>query len=485
MNPDYAEAHDNLGAALSKKGRLDDAIAEYHRALELKPDYAEAHANLGVALYRKGRLDDAIDEFREALELNPDYANAHNSLGSVLEAKGQLDDAIVEYNDAIKLNPTLLFPHINLSIALRQKGNFFESLEAIKLAHQLGAGNPRWPYPTKQWVEEAEQLVRLDEEFTRLLNASEQPADAAEQVALAEFALVHKHRPVIAAGWFREALAADLALVNAHRYNAACAAALAAAATNAEELRDDEREAWRNQAREWLTAELEAIRKLAENPEAKAQLFQALSHWLKDPDLAGIRDSDRLKELPEAEREAFNALWRDVKLVRDAEPLAAAERRLQSAPDDAVANNDLALNLATCPEAKLRDPQRAVKLAKRAVELAPQEGGHWNTMGVAHYRAGDWHAAIESLKKSDQLLAGQHFSANAFFLAMAFCQLDSKDDARKWFEQAVTWMEKNQPQNEELQRFRAEAVELLGTRESTRPQPSADGEADGDSRTPE
>jgi hypothetical protein len=49
-----------------------------------------------------------------------------------------------------------------------------------------------------------------------------------------------------------------------------------------------------------------------------------------------------------------------------------------------------------------------------------------------------------------------------FFLAMAKWRLNEKDEARKWFRKAVGWMEKNQPKNEELRRFRVEAGALLG-----------------------
>ena len=49
-----------------------------------------------------------------------------------------------------------------------------------------------------------------------------------------------------------------------------------------------------------------------------------------------------------------------------------------------------------------------------------------------------------------------------FFLAMAHWQLSDKEQARKWYDQAVEWMEKNKPEDEELLRFRAEAAALLG-----------------------
>ena len=48
--PSFAEAHNNLGNALSAQGKLDKAVACYRRALDLKPDYVEAYNNFGYAL---------------------------------------------------------------------------------------------------------------------------------------------------------------------------------------------------------------------------------------------------------------------------------------------------------------------------------------------------------------------------------------------------------------------------------------------------
>lgn len=61
---------------------------EFREAIRLKPDYANAHYNLGFALSDKGELDGAIAEFREALRLNPDYEAAHYQLGAALFIKG-------------------------------------------------------------------------------------------------------------------------------------------------------------------------------------------------------------------------------------------------------------------------------------------------------------------------------------------------------------------------------------------------------------
>ena len=50
MQPDYAEAHVNLGIALEELGILEEAEANFRQALDLKPDLAVAHDNLGVTL---------------------------------------------------------------------------------------------------------------------------------------------------------------------------------------------------------------------------------------------------------------------------------------------------------------------------------------------------------------------------------------------------------------------------------------------------
>jgi tetratricopeptide (TPR) repeat protein len=127
--------------------------------------------------------------------------------------------------------------------------------------------------------------------------------------------------------------------------------------------------------------------------------------------------------------------------------------------------NNLAWPLATSADPSFRNTGWALDLAKKAVALRPRDTYAWNTLGVAHYCAGDWHAAIDALAKSEELAPGRSFGFNAFFLAMAHWQLGEKDEARNWYDQAVQWMEKNKQQYDELKRFREEAAELLGVKE--------------------
>jgi tetratricopeptide (TPR) repeat protein len=138
---------------------------------------------------------------------------------------------------------------------------------------------------------------------------------------------------------------------------------------------------------------------------------------------------------------------------------------LEASRHEPDAYNRAAWALATRPEFKSRHPARAVAFAKKAVELAPDNGSFVNTLGTAYYRAGDWKTALDTLKLAEALGGGKSFGCNAFFIAMTQEKLGAKDEARKWYTAALAWMENRAPQHAELLRFRAEAAALLGLSE--------------------
>jgi tetratricopeptide (TPR) repeat protein len=160
---------------------------------------------------------------------------------------------------------------------------------------------------------------------------------------------------------------------------------------------------------------------------------------------------------------AFRMLGQPDKAVADYSRAIDLESSGQIAP----VVNELAWLLATCHDAKLRNPTRAVELARKAVKLAPKVGGYWNTLGVAHYRAGEEKAAMAALEKALEL-GNSGDAIDWLFLAMAHQKLGQRDEARKWYDQAIQWMEKNRealkkdrPRREEISRFQAEAEDVL------------------------
>jgi tetratricopeptide (TPR) repeat protein len=124
---------------------------------------------------------------------------------------------------------------------------------------------------------------------------------------------------VYAAAFVAEPELADDRIVR-HRSNAACSAALAAAGQgeDAAKLDDKERTRLRQQALDWLRADLALLTKQirSSNPGEIQKVWMVLDHWQRDTDLAGIRDKAALDKLSAEEQKAFAQFWVDVWALR-------------------------------------------------------------------------------------------------------------------------------------------------------------------------
>jgi Flp pilus assembly protein TadD len=74
-NPNFPEAHNNLGLVLMQAGDPHTAQAEFVEAVRLKEDYAEAHYNLALALQLEGKEAESHTEFEKAYAINPELRN--------------------------------------------------------------------------------------------------------------------------------------------------------------------------------------------------------------------------------------------------------------------------------------------------------------------------------------------------------------------------------------------------------------------------
>jgi tetratricopeptide (TPR) repeat protein len=316
LKKDSPEVHYNLGNALAKQGRLDQAVAAFREAIRLKKGYPEAHTNLGLARARQGRLEEAVAAYQEAIRLKKDEPLAHYNLGVALERQGRLEEAVVAYREAIRLKKDFPLAHCKLGVLLQQQGQFAEALAALNRGHELGSRNPRWPYPSAQWVRQCERWLQLDARLPALLRGESRPASDAERIEFAR--LCHlKRLDRTAARFFEEALTRSPALAQdprkGTRYRAACAAALAGCGQGEEAAKLDEKERarWRKQALTWLEADLALWTKQVQDgaPQDRKTVAVALRDWQRNRDLAGIRDAALLAKLPPGEREACTRLW--------------------------------------------------------------------------------------------------------------------------------------------------------------------------------
>ncbi len=330
--PDYTTARTNLGLTLLGQGKVDEAIAEFRELIRHRPDLAQAHHNLGFALYRQGKVEEAVAEFREAIRLRPGYAGTHNNLGGALSVQGKIDEAITAYREAIRLRPDIAASHHNLGNALRSRGESAEAVAELRKALDLARRtNPQLARQIERALTATEQRASLARRLPDVLAGKASPADANETLFFAQLCY-QKKLYVASARFWVEAFQAQPKLIDdmqaQHRYNAACAAALAGCGQGKDDPPPDEaaRARWHRQAIDWLKSDLAAWTKILDTgpPQARPVIAQTLDHWKADADLAGLRDPAAVGKLAEAEQKACRALWAEVdallKKARDARP---------------------------------------------------------------------------------------------------------------------------------------------------------------------
>jgi Tfp pilus assembly protein PilF len=113
-------------------GDYDQAVILYKRSLEIFPS-AEAHTFLGWTYHFQGKIEDAIAECKKAIEVDPEFGNPYNDIGSYLIQMRRYDEAIPWLEQAIlapRYEPRH-FPHFNLGRAYLAKGMLSRARECF------------------------------------------------------------------------------------------------------------------------------------------------------------------------------------------------------------------------------------------------------------------------------------------------------------------------------------------------------------------
>jgi tetratricopeptide (TPR) repeat protein len=167
-----------LGEALMQQGKFDDAIGQFTKVLELNPENSGARLQIGVLRGRQGKYDEAVADFSEILRRNPDDLAAHNNLGNVLTLQGKHDEAVKHFEKAVQLSPEHASAHNNLALAYKKLGRIADAIaeyrEAIRLNPEQteALNNLAWtlatdPNPQFRNGAEAVQLATRVCELTR------------------------------------------------------------------------------------------------------------------------------------------------------------------------------------------------------------------------------------------------------------------------------------------------------------------------------
>jgi tetratricopeptide (TPR) repeat protein len=409
--PAMAVDHYLRGQAAYAHKQLADGVRSFEAALRLEPTHYWSMMGLGYCLCDLGRGPEdfaaAAAIFRGCIMSRPDHAHAYIWRANAYTKLRRYEQALTDYSQAIGLDAKQAY-------VWNQRGSAYFYL-----------GQPK----------------RANADYTKAIELDSKDATAWGNRALT----------------YSELGQPDKAIADCNK---------------AIKLNPKFAPAWRNRGRaygelrQYDKALADLNRAIDLDPkDVFAWVNRGLAYSKSHQYAKGLANSNKAIELDRKFAPAwynrgctYNELYQYDKALADWNKAIELDRRL------GPAWNSLAWLFATCPQPKFRDAGKAVGLAKKAVELAPKEANYWNTLGAAHYRAGNWKEAVAALEKSMKLGNGGH-SLDWFFLAMAHWQQREKEKARSWFDQAVQWMDKNQPNNEELRRFRAEAAELLGIKE--------------------
>jgi tetratricopeptide (TPR) repeat protein len=413
LDPKYANAWTNRGVAYNELGQLDKAVADLSQAIQLDPKHANAWTNRGVTYHKLGQLDKALNDFLQAIELDSKNAHAWCSRGTTYYALGQPAKAVAEFSQAIKLNP-------KYALAWNSRGWTYCEMGQLDKA-----------------LADCSQAIKLDPKYAHARTNRGAIYRKVGQLgkAIDDFSQAIKLDPKTVYAWYNRG--------NAYSELGQLDRAVADF-SQAIKLDPTDLRAWHNRGI--------VFHKLGQLDKAVADYSQAI---------------ELVPDDPQRSHSYYMRAQANIQLGHFEQARTDYQTFLKRAPSHAGVHNGLAWLLATCPDAKLRDPERAVELARKATQLKPEVGIYWKALGVAHYRAGDWKAAIAAFNKAAQMRKGRD-AVERFFLAMAHRKLGNHHEARKEYERAVRWLEKNneEPEKdkqvaEELRRFRAEAEEVL------------------------
>ncbi|MXZ35034.1 MAG: tetratricopeptide repeat protein [Acidobacteria bacterium] len=137
LNPEAPGGHLNLGNALARAGRLEEALAAARIAAEKRPDFARSYFVLGEILVNLKRLDEAGEYFRRALEIDPDQMKELNDFAELCFDRKRYREALDLYRTLLEVDPDNAAAHSNIGVTLHYLGRSEESLRSFRRALSL------------------------------------------------------------------------------------------------------------------------------------------------------------------------------------------------------------------------------------------------------------------------------------------------------------------------------------------------------------
>lgn len=137
IDPFNAECHYNIGNFLSRHHRFQTARAHYSQAIKTKPDFVEARCNLGLLLTQAGQANAALDQYQKALKSNPDFDKIYINMGTLLASHNHFQTALTYFSQGLALRPDDAEAHNNMGVLLAELKDFNTARQHFLQALQL------------------------------------------------------------------------------------------------------------------------------------------------------------------------------------------------------------------------------------------------------------------------------------------------------------------------------------------------------------
>ncbi len=160
-NPDYAAAHNNLGNLLVQKGKGEEAIREYEKAVAnvLYPTPEFGYYNMGREYARQKDLLKAEVMFQRAISLKPTFVEAYRELAKVQSEKGQWEDSARTLERLVEVSPSFALGWVDLGRLYLRLERPQEALEAFRNA-LANTGDPSLREETIRYINILEKNMR-------------------------------------------------------------------------------------------------------------------------------------------------------------------------------------------------------------------------------------------------------------------------------------------------------------------------------------
>ncbi len=138
-NPAYFS---NLGSALRRLGRLDEALVAARRGVEMDGNFADGQQNLANILLDRQEYGGAADALARFVALRPHQIDPRLSLARAQLLAERAEDALETLRQLLGMAPALAPAYINMGVALRKLGRLEESAAAYRSALAFSPGDP-------------------------------------------------------------------------------------------------------------------------------------------------------------------------------------------------------------------------------------------------------------------------------------------------------------------------------------------------------